>query len=477
MESEHEGMMNTEEAQFSVVFGDDIGTDIEFQNDVSHIIYNEPAMVDFALHQDDADNLSDLAWELLGRYIAINTHLKKIDLQYCSMIDAKMAALFSRLTKSASIRRFNLMNNEFGMDGVRSMVPFLENAPHLEQLLMNCNNNVGTECFEMLISALNRSSSMEELRFNQCNIADISALNTYTLPNLRLLTLNGNNIGRDGCNVVSNLLQKEDSSLIELDLVSTGMGDDEAEIIASSLKHNTNLQQLHLGNNNIRQRGGKAFLKLLNDISSIESTYKSNHSLKVLGLPHVSHILLAAYIDTICGQNRASVNPADAGRTKVIYSQLNSQIRKHLCQLQDIEYSVGNIFADIEPILLPSILPLIGNRHTQSELYTALKATAPDLLSFIDRKAMIRDEMTKNIVQENKLIQQAHALIQQAHALHQQAHALRQQATAVNAKNNPLSKRLEMINSGDNNNKQCSVVGEVNKMATVTGKKRERSES
>ena len=74
---------------------------------------------------------------------------------------------------------------------------------------------------------------------------------------------------------------------------------------------------------------------------------------------------------------------------------------------------------------------------------------------------MIRDEMTNNVVQENKLIQQAHAL--------------RQQTTAVNAKNNPLSKRLEMIDSGDNNKK--SMVDEVNKTATVTGKKRERSES
>ena len=50
------------------------------------------------------------------------------------------------------------MNNEFGIDGVRSMVPFLENAPHLEKLPMNGNNNVGTECFEMLISALNGSA-------------------------------------------------------------------------------------------------------------------------------------------------------------------------------------------------------------------------------------------------------------------------------------------------------------------------------
>ena len=48
MESEHEGMMSADEAQFSQVFGDDTGTDIYLQSAISHIMNNEPAMVDFA---------------------------------------------------------------------------------------------------------------------------------------------------------------------------------------------------------------------------------------------------------------------------------------------------------------------------------------------------------------------------------------------------------------------------------------------
>ena len=46
MESEHEGMMIADEAQFSQVFGDDTGTDIYLQSAISHIMNNEPAMVD-----------------------------------------------------------------------------------------------------------------------------------------------------------------------------------------------------------------------------------------------------------------------------------------------------------------------------------------------------------------------------------------------------------------------------------------------
>lgn len=85
-------------------------------------------------------------------------------------------------------------------------------------------------------------------------------------------------------------------------------------------------------------------------------------------------------------------NSEDVGRTKVIKYQLNSQRRKELCQLQGIEYS--SIFVDIEPTLLPKILVLIGQRHGQSELYTALLSLGPELTSFVDTKAIIKEKIS-----------------------------------------------------------------------------------
>lgn len=63
------------------------------------------------------------------------------------------------------------------------------------------------------------------------------------------------------------------------------------------------------------------------------------------------------------------------GDTKIINFQLNSQFRKELCHLEGVEYrSTGNLF--------------------QSELYTALLSLAPDLMSFVDTKAMLKDRIT-----------------------------------------------------------------------------------
>ena len=84
--------------------------------------------------------LSDLAWETLGRYIANNTHLEEIAIfENMSITDAKMALLFRGLTKSNSLQKFDLMSENhpaIGTNGIRSMVPFLKNSPNLSKLYL-----------------------------------------------------------------------------------------------------------------------------------------------------------------------------------------------------------------------------------------------------------------------------------------------------------------------------------------------------
>ena len=138
--------------------------------------------------------------------------------------------------------------------------------------------------------------------------------------------------------------------------------------------------------------------------------------------------------------NRISSNP---GRSKVIKYHLNSQYRKKLCELQGIEYSVNNIFADIEPVLLPRILSLIGSSHSQSELYTALIPTAPDLLSYIDRKAMLNDLLGANTTRTAALAAEYEQKIAALKA------NLLAETSRLTAHNVEINNRLEMIELGD----------------------------
>ena len=423
-----------EDEQHEQAFGEDSFISSNCREDITHIKNNDPDVINFTIRPYDGREVTGLAWRLLGRYIANNAHLKDISLDRCELTDEQIISLFSGLRSSTSLGWLDLDKNEFGIDGVRCMLPFLQNSPHLSTLFMGSNTNINTECFEVLVSALD-GKSIEELHLYHCNITDISALNTCNLPNLRILGLADNNIGREGCIVLSNMLQKEDTMLEALYLESTGIDDQGVEIIATSLKHNTKLKTMNLSNNSITEKGHWAFLKLLVDVSSIENTYyKSNHALTKVRFTSLTtkceHTNSALQLNEVY-----KISPHTIGREKVIKYQLNSQTRKELCESQDIEYSAGSIFTDIEPLLLPRILALIGVRHGQSELYDALVQTAPELLSYIDRKALLRDEKDRNEVLRARIVVQMKELTRQLADLEDE--------------DSQLNNRLALIELGD----------------------------
>lgn len=385
------------------------------------------------LPADDASSFTNDSFELVAQYIANNTHLREMSLDYTCLTDEQVVQLFTHLTKSNSLESMGLGSmseadagaepintglNGVGINGLRSMVPFLQNTPQLDTFHCTCSPNVNAECFRLLIDTFHGNTKLIEISVGSCNIDDISALKTCSIPNLSSLSLHGNKIGSNGCKALSYMLKRKVSSLSYLDLGDNSIGDEGAEILATSLKQNSKLGYLSLDNNNITERGSRSFLKLVNDISSIESTYNSNHTLEVSIGTNNEHINSALKINDIRGRFET---PRHANsRAKVIQTQLNSQNRKNLCDLQGVEFSPSSIFADIDPILLPEILALIGERHGNSELYTALVSSAPDLLSFINRKNMIKTAVMKNSESIAALTRQANALTLQANALSSQ---------------------------------------------------------
>ena len=436
----------TKELQYQQAFRHDVLSE-ECLHDIRLIKSNNADTEDFSLNTYDADEFTNQAWRLLGKYIANNMYLSRVDLDNCNLTDENMTFLFGELVRSSSLKQLLLCDNEFGIVGVRSMIPLLRDCC-IEILGLGENENFNSECFEVLVSALN-GKAVKELYFNNCNITDISALDRNILPHLQELNLNFiNNIGREGCITISNLLKKEGSKLNQLYLRDTGIDDEGTEILAASLKHNTSLKELYISNNNdITDRGGIALLKVLVDVSSIENTY--NNSNNTLSSCYIDNNKCTRKVKSLikeaCDVNQICSTPESSGRAKVIHFHLNSQTMKELCQLQGIESSAGSIFADIEPALLPKVLWLIGSSHGQSELYTALVHTAPELLSYIDRKAKLNDILTGNKAKASDITAQINALTQQLACL-----------TAQNA---DIHKRLELVELGDTKQKQLEIGG------------------
>ena len=202
------------------------------------------------------------------------------------------------------------------------------------------NNNITSECFELIVQALH-GRPLEgrrrplELFINDCNITNISALDTYTPSNLRSLGLGGTNIGRQGCITLANILQKEDSNLIYLAIDKSGIGDEEVDLLVTSLENNTKLKEVYLPGNDITERGVRALLKLLIDASSIKNTYNSNHTLEILQIysfgPSESEYnagMRWEHVQLVLEVNKLYQSSHAAGRAKVIKYQLNSQNRR-----------------------------------------------------------------------------------------------------------------------------------------------------
>ena len=342
-------------------------------------------------------NITDEEWEELGRDISNNTHLIALNLSYGWLNDHLMSFFFRGLTRSSSIEDIILHHNELSIAGIRNMVPFLQNANNLTYLSLKLNN-IQSEGFNLLFRAL-RDSPIVCLECSYCGIQSIQIDSNQIPKKLKKLYLNCNSINADGCRELAKLLQGRDATLDQLSLRDNKIDDEGVEILAGALQNNTTLECLYLNENDgISNQGKIMLLKLVNDICSIEATLQSNHTLKFLRLnvgdPIQDHIEIATR-----NFNSDISNPEEAAREKVIWTQLHSEKRAELAELQEVNHSV---YSEIDPLHLPEVLALVDEYHGQSELYIALKSSIAGVISTVNRKECIlqkRDYLLAQVAQ------------------------------------------------------------------------------
>eukprot|EP00985_Skeletonema_marinoi_P030917 scaffold34721_cov100-Skeletonema_marinoi.AAC.2 len=343
-------------------------------------------------------NMTDEELEELGRDIAKNNHLKNVYFWRGALDDHTVSLLFRGLQRSASITTMHLYENGLSVAAVQSMVPFLQNADNLRLLVLG-DNNIRSEGFNMLLRAL-RDSPIEILNCNNCGIQAIEIDNNYFPKHLTILRLNDNNINADGCQEIAKLLQGGGATLSTLWLQNNRIDDDGAGILADALRNNTSLTTLNLSENDgISKQGMTMLLKLVNDISSIKATLHSNHTLtsiiadyggdeQDLNERSQRHLDNALKINALNAYSSWSI-PEEAGRAKVIQSQLHSANREELAGLQGVHQS---LYSEINPLHLPEVLSLIGRRHGQGELYVALKSSIAGVVSTVNRKQCLQQQ-------------------------------------------------------------------------------------
>ena len=345
------------------------------------------------------ENMTYEDWEDFGRDVSSNTYLEDLFLGEYVLNDPKMTSLFRGLTRSNSIKELNFPGNEFGVEGVRSMVPFLQRASNLKRMNF-FSNSIGSEGFNTLFRAL-RDSPIEDLQCYGCGIELIEIDDDRVPLNLRELHLTNNFINTDGSRELSKLLQRGDSNLEELDLGNNNIDDECVAILVNALQNNTSLHRLWLQHNSLISNEGKGLLlKLVNDVSSIKATLQSNHTLRTIFVDKFDSDAeeIGKQINAATLINRTTKGNLDAGgRAKVIRTQLNSLRRAELADLQGVHRSV---YSQINPLHLPEVLSIIGQAHGQGELYFALKSTMAALFSTSNRKERLLQQREYHAAKE-----------------------------------------------------------------------------
>jgi hypothetical protein len=367
--------------------------EMEFRNEWQRIKDSDPNQSMIEVY-GGIENMTEDEWEQFGHDVANNTHLGDLTLSDETLNNQKMTSLFRGLTRSSSIKDVYFMNDDFDVEGVRSMVPFLQNAGNLKRVDVS-NNNIGSEGFNLLWRAL-RDSPIEILHCYNCGIKSIK-IDGDTIPKkLTKLVLSENSINTDGCRELTKLLQGGNPTLKNLYLVNNKVDDEGFGILVNALQNNTSLESLWLDRNDpISHEGHVSLLKLVNDVSSIKSTLHSNHTLLTLRIDKYSEEIQEQINAAIRINKSNKGNPDAAGRAKVIHSQLHSVTRAKLAALQGVHRSV---YIEIDPLHLPEILSLVDEKHGQRELYVALKSSIVTLFSTVNEKKCIEQEREYHVV-------------------------------------------------------------------------------
>ena len=194
-------------------------------------------------------------------------------------------------------------HNIAGGVGQEILQVYQENNSHLTYLIVK-NARLQSGGDRVIVDTLRCCRSLQRIDLNYCNITDeqllpiVDAVRGHSM--LEKLQLYGNDIGNAGCELLATLLADPNYNLRILSLGRNAINNEGATAIANSLINNNKLQQLYLYNNQIDQSVQDVFSYIICNVSNINNTHSSNHTLQTLELgqsfghrngPHLASLL------------------------------------------------------------------------------------------------------------------------------------------------------------------------------------------
>ena len=200
----------------------------------------------------------------LADFLAVNK-LKVLCLEGVGLGDDGVVALSSASMNQSQLKHLSILSlpsNRIGEDGCLALKPMIGSITTYLKVLDLSFNGINDEGLEVMVEGLLECGDLETL--------DLSFNPFITAAGLKHL---------------STFLSSTKCTLETLLIEDVDMGDDGVEALVVGLVDNKSLKKLVFDPNtsDITAVGWSAFSRLLCDISSINSTHRSNHTLQVIG--------------------------------------------------------------------------------------------------------------------------------------------------------------------------------------------------
>jgi len=192
--------------------------------------------------------------------------------------------LLSKSLGSTFFEQFALYDNNFGDEGIKFALDYLENNVDCVRFSLRGNPMNNIEDVKRLCEVVKRHPSVDTLELLQCKGEDIDGYEMLKMimkagrKNLSVIDMSNNDISTGGDTFLPDFLAKNPKKLNFLELSKNQLDDNDAVAIASALKHNTKLEILELEDNNFTSAGWEALGKAVFDKTSLNSAADSNHT-------------------------------------------------------------------------------------------------------------------------------------------------------------------------------------------------------
>jgi len=188
--------------------------------------------------------------------------------------------------KISSILTLN--NNEFTnpLEGIDFVEQIINGNEGMDQFEWMNNHVTNTEDAICLVDIIIDHPSIDDIRLENLLGEDVNGYDTVkelftSTKSFSYIDLEGNNMKTRGDTAISDFIAGN-PPLQYLIMGNNKLNDDDAILIASALKCNTNLQSLHLTRNDITDAGGKTLFNAVCDTTSLNSVADSNHTCRIV---------------------------------------------------------------------------------------------------------------------------------------------------------------------------------------------------